>query len=86
MTQSPVMFEAKASSDQKPGTAEVKLAEQLIDSISSPAFDAKAYHDEYRERVMELIEEKSKGKTLKLQRKAARPATVAAVGPLECAP
>jgi len=24
-------------------------------------FDAKAYHDEYRERVMELIEEKSKG-------------------------
>ncbi|HKP01650.1 MAG TPA: Ku protein [Nitrospiraceae bacterium] len=48
---------------------------QLIESISSPAFDANAYHDDYRERVMELIEEKSKGNTLKLQPKAARPAT-----------
>src|SRR5262245_40179663 len=68
-------FEAKLSKDLKPGAAELKLAAQLIDSISSPAFDAKVYHDEYRERVMELIEEKSKGKTLKLQPKAARPAT-----------
>src|ERR1700704_2730092 len=68
-------FDMKPSSDQKPITAELKLATQLIDSISSPAFDAKAYHDEYRERVMELIEDKSKGKTLKLQPKAARQAT-----------
>jgi DNA end-binding protein Ku len=63
-------FEAKLNKDQKPGAAELKLAAQLIDSISSPAFDATAYHDEYRERVMELIEEKSKGKTLRLQPKA----------------
>jgi DNA end-binding protein Ku len=68
-------FEAKPTTDQKLGAAERKLAAQLIDSISSPAFDAKAYHDEYRERVMELIEDKSKGKTLKLQPKAARQAT-----------
>lgn len=40
-------FEAKASTDQKPGAAEQKLTAQLIDSISSPAFDAKAYRDEY---------------------------------------
>ena len=65
-------FEAKSGSDQKPGPAEVKLAAQLIDSISNPTFDATAYRDEYRERVMELIEEKSKGKTLKRQPKAAR--------------
>ena len=65
-------FEAQFRSDQKPGPAELKLAAQLIDSISNPTFDANAYHDEYRERVMELIEEKSKGKMLKLQPKAAR--------------
>jgi DNA end-binding protein Ku len=68
-------FEEKLSKDQKPGAAELKLAAQLIDSISSPDFDATAYHDEYRERVMELIEDKSKGKTLKLPPKAARHAT-----------
>lgn len=68
-------FETKPSTEQKPGAAELKLAVQLINSISTPAFDAKAYHDEYRERVMELIEEKSKGKTLKLQPKMARHAT-----------
>lgn len=68
-------FDVKHTKDQKSGAAELKLAAQLIDSISSPAFDAKAYHDEYRERVMELIEEKSKGKTLKLQPRAARQAT-----------
>ena len=68
-------FDLKSNADQKPNAAELKLAAKLIDSISGPAFDAKAYHDEYRERVMELIEEKSKGKTLKLQPKAARHAT-----------
>ncbi|HXC67173.1 MAG TPA: Ku protein [Nitrospiraceae bacterium] len=68
-------FEAQSRSDQKPGPAELKLAAQLIDSISNPRFDAKAYHDEYRERVMELIEEKSKGKTLKFQPKATRQPT-----------
>ncbi|NWF74422.1 MAG: hypothetical protein HXY51_15475 [Nitrospirae bacterium] len=68
-------FDGKLQGDQKPGGAELKLAAQLIDSISSPAFDAKAYHDEYRGRVMELIEEKSKGKTLKLQPKATRHST-----------
>ena len=60
---------------EKPGSAELKLATQLIESISSDTFDAKAYHDEYRERVMELIEEKSKGKSLKLSPKAPKPAT-----------
>jgi DNA end-binding protein Ku len=68
-------FEAKPRTDQKPGATELKLAAQLIESISSPAFDAKAYRDDYRERVMELIKEKSKGKTLKLQPKAARNVT-----------
>lgn len=68
-------FEGMPKSDQKPASAELKLAAQLIESISSNTFDAQAYHDEYRQRVMELIEEKSKGKTIKLEPKAALHAT-----------
>jgi len=68
-------FEVKSSSDQTPSAAEMKLAAQLIEAISNPTFEAKAYRDEYRERVMELIEDKSKGNTLKLQPKAARHTT-----------
>ena len=55
--------------------AELKLAAQLIESISSAAFAAEDYHDEYRQRVLELIEEKSKGKTVKLHPKAPQPVT-----------
>jgi len=68
-------FEYAPKSDQKPGASELKLATQLIDSISNDTFDAPAYHDEYRKRVIELIEEKAKGKTLKLSPKAAPHAT-----------
>ena len=57
--------------DQKPAVAELKLATQLIESISSDTFDAGAYRDEYRERVLELIQEKSKGKTISLAPKTA---------------
>src|SRR5437868_10334226 len=62
-------FEGKSSSGHKPSDAELKLAAQLVESISSPAFHATTYHDESRERVMELIEDKSKGKTMKIQPK-----------------
>lgn len=68
-------WEAQPKAVQKTGSAELKLATQLIASISRTTFDAKAYHDEYRERVMELIDKKSKGKALKFQPKAARQAT-----------
>lgn len=68
-------FEEAPKHDQKPASGELKLATQLIESISSDAFDAAAYRDEYRERVMELIDEKSKGKTISLPSKAAVHAT-----------
>jgi DNA end-binding protein Ku len=67
-------LEVRPRSDAKPGVAEMKLATQLIESISSDTFDAKAYHDEYRQRILDLIEQKSKGKLLKLSAKAAKPA------------
>jgi DNA end-binding protein Ku len=68
-------LEVRPRTDEKPGVGELKLASQLIESISSETFDAKAYHDEYRQRVMDLIEQKSKGKILKLSAKTAKPAT-----------
>ena len=68
-------LEVRPRSDEKPGVAEMKLATQLIESISSNTFDAQAYHDEYRQRILDLIEQKSKGKLLKLNAKAAKPAT-----------
>lgn len=39
---------------------ELKIAEQLIDSLSTD-FKPDAYHDEYRERVMELVQKKARG-------------------------
>jgi DNA end-binding protein Ku len=68
-------FDVLPRDGQKPGSAELKLATQLIESISNSTFEPQGYRDEYRERVMELIEEKSKGKTIKLQPKAAPAAT-----------
>lgn len=68
-------LEVRPRTDEKPGVAEMKLATQLIESISKDTFDAKAYHDEYRQRVLDLIEQKSKGKILKLNAQASKPAT-----------
>ncbi len=44
--------------------AELKLAIQLIDQASSDAFDPSAYHDEVRDRVMELIQKKVDGEEI----------------------
>jgi DNA end-binding protein Ku len=68
-------FEEMPKNGQKAAPAELKLATQLIESISSDTFDAGAYRDEYRERVLELIQEKSKGKTISLAPKTAVHAT-----------
>jgi len=53
-----------------PSDAEVKLAEQLVDSITGP-FAPEEWHNEYRARLHKLIEAKAKGAKLKLV--AARP-------------
>jgi DNA end-binding protein Ku len=39
------------------------MAEQLIDSLSTD-FDPSAYHDEYREQLLKLIERKAEGKEI----------------------
>ena len=50
-----------------PSAAEVKLAEQFLDSITG-AFNPEIWQNEYRERLAKLIEAKEKGTKLELVR------------------
>ena len=50
-----------------PTKAEAKMAEQLVEMLRAP-FDPAKYRDEYRDRVMELIEAKSKGKVVPIKK------------------
>lgn len=45
---------------------EVDMAEQLINSLTAD-FEPEKYHDEYRERVLELIEAKASGEEIAIQ-------------------
>ena len=54
--------------DGKPGKREVEMAQRLIESLTVD-FDPSRYHDEYRERVLDLIERKARGEDI-----AVRPA------------
>ena len=49
------------------------MAQQLIDSLSSE-FDPSSYHDQYREKVLELIEKKASGEEIAVQPEAPEPA------------
>ncbi len=48
---------------------ELTMAQQLIDSLSTE-FDPEKYHDEYRERVLDLIERKAAGEEIAVQPQA----------------
>jgi DNA end-binding protein Ku len=52
--------ELDAMKEAEAGSRELNMAQQLIDSLSGP-FDPSKYRDEYRERVMKLIEQKASG-------------------------
>jgi DNA end-binding protein Ku len=52
-------LEVKAKVDDR----ELKMAQQLIDSLSTK-FKPEKYHDEYREQVMEIIERKAAGEEI----------------------
>ena len=52
--------------DIEPNERELTMAEQLITSLSSP-FEPEKYKDEYREKVLDLIEKKAEGQTVTLQ-------------------
>jgi DNA end-binding protein Ku len=54
---------------------EEKMARQLIDSLTTD-FEPEKYHDEYRERVLELIEQKASGQEIVVEEAAEEPAKV----------
>ena len=61
----------KIDHDVKLRPQEIKLAEQLIETLSED-FDARKYHDTYQENLKALIEAKRKGKTIVEERPAKR--------------
>jgi DNA end-binding protein Ku len=56
---------------RKSSPAELKLAQQLIDQVSSEKFEPEKYTDEVRKRIEQLIAAKAKGQ--KIEAPAARP-------------
>jgi DNA end-binding protein Ku len=65
---SPDSLDEMAAADGEGATSkrELDMAKQLIDSLSSD-FEPDKYHDEYRERVLELIERKAQGETVMVE-------------------
>ena len=63
---SPDTIEEMPDDDAKASKREVEMAEQLIASLAGE-FDPTKYKDEYRERVLELIEAKAAGEEIKIQ-------------------
>ncbi len=64
-----------AEKDLKISDRELKMAQQLIDSLSAD-FEPEKYHDEYREKVLELIERKAAGEEIAVQPEAPKPKKV----------
>ena len=64
-------LEIPSAADTAPSEKELKMAAQLVESLSAP-FDPDKYHDDYREQVLALIEAKADGEII------AQPETAAA--------
>ena len=58
--------------DSEPSERELKMAEQLIESLSG-SFEPERFKDEYRERVLDLIERKAAGEQIAVQPQAEEP-------------
>jgi DNA end-binding protein Ku len=57
---------ASVDGDVKTSKRELDMAKQLIESLSGD-FDPEGYRDQYRERVLELIERKAAGETITIE-------------------
>jgi DNA end-binding protein Ku len=64
-----------SAKELKTSDRELKMAQQLIDSLSSD-FEPSKYHDEYREKVLELIERKAEGEEIAIQPQEEEPQKV----------
>src|SRR3954463_9723832 len=63
---SPDTLDELPDDDADASKREVEMAEQLIASLAAE-FEPEKYHDEYRERVIELIEAKAQGEEITIQ-------------------
>jgi DNA end-binding protein Ku len=73
----PESLEELAAGDGEIQTSdrELAMANQLIDSLASD-FEPEKYRDEYRERVLDLIERKAQGETIVIEEPEAEPEKV----------
>jgi DNA end-binding protein Ku len=62
----PDRFDDKPGDEVETSNRELDMAKQLIESLSSD-WEPGKYHDTYRERVLELIEQKAEGKEIAVQ-------------------
>ena len=67
--------ELDTAREQEANDREVKMAMQLIDSLST-GFEPERYRDEYRDKVLDLIERKAEGQEIAVQPEAPEPAKV----------
>jgi DNA end-binding protein Ku len=67
--------ELPGAKELKVSEREVKMAQQLIDSLTSD-FKPEKYNDQYREKVLELIERKAAGEEIAVQPEAPEPKKV----------
>jgi DNA end-binding protein Ku len=74
--------ELRPSGGKTPDPRELEMARQLVGMLED-TFDPRAYHDEYRDRVLELIERKKRGQTIAAVKPKAKPATSSLVQALE---
>ena len=68
-------FDETPGDDVDTSKREIDMARQLIDSLSSD-FEPEKYHDEYRERVLDLIERKAQGETIVIEEPTKEPEKV----------
>jgi DNA end-binding protein Ku len=61
--------------DLKASARELKMAQQLIESLSTE-WEPEKYRDEYREKVLEMIERKAAGEQIAVQPEAPQPTKV----------
>jgi DNA end-binding protein Ku len=71
----PSELEVPTAADTAPSERELQMAAQLVESLSAP-FDPAKYHDDYREKVMALIEAKADGEIISAPEPAGETAPV----------
>jgi DNA end-binding protein Ku len=62
--------------DAEPNNKERAMAAQLVESLSVDTFEPEKFHDEYREQLLELIEQKAAGKEIVATPETEQPAKV----------